>query len=67
MIQWTENGSLHERRSHQPAAVVVELTSRLGLDIDDLTITRPTLETTYLKLVAQHTTADASAPTKGTR
>ncbi len=67
IVRWSESGSPHERHSHQPAAVVVELTERLGVDIDDLTVTRPTLESTYLELVARHTTAEPSCPTGGTR
>ena len=54
IVRWTEGGTLHEQRSHQPAAVVRELTNRVGVDIEDLTIARPTLESTYLRLVAAH-------------
>ena len=64
IVQWTENGMQTERRSHQPASIVLELTNRLGLDIEDLTITRPTLESTYLGLVAAHETNLSSASSR---
>ena len=51
IVRWTENGQQHEQHSRTPAAVVTELIGRLGLDIDGLTISRPTMESAYLDLV----------------
>ncbi len=63
IVGWTEDDQRCERRSHQPAAVILELTNRLGLDIENLTVTRPTLESAYLELVAHHETTPAQGTT----
>ncbi len=54
IVRWTENGMAREQPSDRPAEVVANLVGRLGTDITDLTITRPTLESTYLDLVHRH-------------
>jgi ABC-2 type transport system ATP-binding protein len=54
-VRWTENHQHKEVHAAQPATVVLELVARLGSEIKDLTITRPTLEDTYLQLVHTHT------------
>jgi ABC-2 type transport system ATP-binding protein len=59
-VTWTEEGTRREQISHQPAQVVVDLVQRLGNDVADLTVTRPTLEDTYLQLVRIHTDQELS-------
>ena len=71
IVRWTEGGQPRERSSDRPAEVVAELVARLGTDIADLTISRPTLESVYLELVnaSQHhsATSTATETTKGQR
>jgi ABC-2 type transport system ATP-binding protein len=54
IVRWTENGVAHEQPSDRPAEVVTTLVGRIGTDIADLTISRPSLESTYLDLVHRH-------------
>ena len=54
----------HDRvsiRTTQPAALVAEL-HRLGGEVDDLEIMRPSLEDVYLRLVEDHTPASGRHP-----
>ena len=60
VVRWTESGRPQETSSPRPAEVVTALVSRLGIDIADLTISRPTLESVYLALV--HRSTDHSSP-----
>ncbi len=55
VVTWSESDKRCSTTSPNPAKVVVELVARLGDDIADLRITRPSLEDTYLQLVRTHT------------
>ena len=67
VVRWTENGEPNEQRSRTPAAVVTALVDRLGIDIADLTITRPTMESAYLDLVRQPLDNSSDSTTRGAR
>jgi ABC-2 type transport system ATP-binding protein len=54
MVRWREGEHLREAPAAKPAEFVLALVERMGVDIADLTISRPTLEDAYLKLVEQH-------------
>jgi ABC-2 type transport system ATP-binding protein len=59
IVSWTEDGQPHQLAAARPARVVADLVTRLGDDIADLTVTRPSLEDTYLELVRTHTNSDS--------
>jgi ABC-2 type transport system ATP-binding protein len=59
-VTWREGEELREAPAANPAEFVLALVNRLGIDIADLTIIRPTLEDAYLKLVEQHSEPKAS-------
>ena len=51
-VSWIEAGTTHSESTPTPTAFVQSLASRLGtLEIDGLTVVRPTLEDIYLTLV----------------
>jgi len=57
VVRWREDdGELRTRRTPTPAALVAELSTRLGGEPQELAVTRPTLEDVYLDLVAAATT-----------
>ncbi len=49
LVRWADG----EVRTDSPTATVAELTARYGGDIPGLTVTRPTLEDTYLRLIEE--------------
>ncbi len=61
VVRWRENNEPHSEESNHPAQVVLSLVERLGIEIKDLTIERPTLEEAYLQLVAKHGAADINS------
>jgi ABC-2 type transport system ATP-binding protein len=63
-VQWRENNELRTEETQQPAEVVMSLVSRLGSNIDDLTISRPSLEDAYLQLVGRHTAESETESTE---
>jgi len=50
-VTWHENGVQQSKVSDNPTAHVLELSTRLGGDIPELTISRPSLEDIYLKMI----------------
>jgi len=52
-VAWLEQGERRETRTATPAAVVAQLAARLGGDVPDLSVTRPTLEDIYLRLIGE--------------
>lgn len=66
VVSWREDdGERRTRSTTTPAALVADLTARLGGEPRDLTIARPTLEDVYLSMVAvasSSTTASAAVP-----
>jgi ABC-2 type transport system ATP-binding protein len=55
IVRWTEADGAHEVRTDTPTATVAELSARLGGEVPDLTISRPTLEDIYLQLIGEAT------------
>ena len=53
-ISWIENGEPRSRISDTPTVTVQELAARLGGEIAGLTVTRPTLEDIYLKMIGEN-------------
>lgn len=55
VIGWDEGGARHTVRSAFPTTEVARLSARFGGgEVPGLTVTRPTLEDTYLALIAPH-------------
>ncbi|MFC7527424.1 ABC transporter ATP-binding protein [Actinoplanes sp. GCM10030250] len=50
LVTWRENGSAHTERHADPTALLRRLLDS-GVDLTTLTVTRPTLEDTYLDLI----------------
>lgn len=50
-ITWRENGQLRTEESHTPTEFVASLSARLGGEIPELSIARPTLEDIYLDMI----------------
>jgi ABC-2 type transport system ATP-binding protein len=57
-VTWEEGGTRHTVRTSEPTAEVGRLSQRLGGEVPGLLVTRPSLEDTYLTLIAPHVTAD---------
>lgn len=53
-ISWVENGNQQTIYSDTPTAEVKKLAERLGGEISALTVTRPTLEDIYLKMIGEN-------------
>jgi len=50
-VGWHDGSGRHSVRTGTPTQVVAELTARFGGEIPGLTVTRPSLEDTYLELI----------------
>ena len=53
IVSWFEGGSEHSEATSEPTMLVRSLADRLGCEIPQLKVHRPTLEDTYLSLLAQ--------------
>jgi ABC-2 type transport system ATP-binding protein len=54
-VTWEdEGGTRHTERTSTPTQLVAQLASRHGAEVPKLTVTRPSLEDTYLSLIAPH-------------
>jgi ABC-2 type transport system ATP-binding protein len=51
IVRWVEADEHHELRTDNPTRVVAELSARVGGEVPELTVTRPTLEDVYLRLI----------------
>lgn len=61
VVTWTQDGREHSESTNEPTSFVVALADRLGLpEIPGLTVTRPTLEDTYLAMIAPHVLTDTT-------
>jgi ABC-2 type transport system ATP-binding protein len=58
VVSWVENGVTQRLESADPAAEVVKLSQRLGR-VDELLVTRPSLEEIYLSMIGQPENGDA--------
>ena len=60
-VAWEEDGIRHQVRTATPTAEVAALAARMpGGEVPGLTVTRPSLEDTYLGLIAPHLEGDAT-------
>jgi len=51
-VAWrTEEGSWRSEQSATPTALVADLAARFGGEVPGLTVTRPTLEDVYLRMI----------------
>lgn len=50
-VSWIENGQHRSDRTPTPTQFVADLSTRLGPEVDGLTVVRPTLEDIYMQLV----------------
>jgi ABC-2 type transport system ATP-binding protein len=55
-VSWEEGGVRHSIRTATPTADVAALAARFPGEVPELTVTRPSLEDTYLSLIAPHVT-----------
>ncbi|MGY1747608.1 ABC transporter ATP-binding protein [Blastococcus sp. SYSU D00695] len=51
VVSWTEDGVRRTQDTHTPTALVAELAGRLGGEVPDLAVSRPTLEDVYLRMI----------------
>jgi ABC-2 type transport system ATP-binding protein len=51
IVRWREDGDRRELRTPTPTKAVAELAARLGGEVPELTVARPTLEDVYLQLI----------------
>ncbi len=58
-VSWTEDGQRRTLRSATPTLEVTRLSQRLGGEVPELVVSRPSLEDTYLSLIAPHITGAA--------
>ncbi|MBR8740438.1 ABC transporter ATP-binding protein [Nocardiopsis sp. MG754419] len=57
-VTWAENGARRETRTDAPTRTVTELAQRLGGEIPQLSVHRPTLEEIYLDLIKDDRTPE---------
>ena len=53
-VSWTEDGQRQSTRTPTPTLEVRRLSDRLGGEVPELVVSRPSLEDTYLSLIAPH-------------
>ena len=53
LVTWIEDGHERQASTGSPTAYVVDLAQRLGGEVPQLSVHRPTLEDTYLSLIAE--------------
>jgi ABC-2 type transport system ATP-binding protein len=53
LVTWIEDGRERQASTGSPTAYVVDLAQRLGGEVPQLSVHRPTLEDTYLALIAE--------------
>jgi ABC-2 type transport system ATP-binding protein len=54
VVRWWQDDRMHLEETSTPTRLVGELADRLGGEVPRLTVTRPTLEDTYLRLIGEH-------------
>ena len=61
-VTWEDEGGMrHTEKTSTPTQLVASLSARVGGEIPGLTVTRPSLEDTYLSLIAPHLDASSTA------
>ena len=51
VVSWSEDGRHHREETATPTALVTDISRRLGGEVPELSVTRPSLEDTYLELI----------------
>ncbi|HSK26259.1 MAG TPA: ABC transporter ATP-binding protein [Jiangellales bacterium] len=54
VVRWSEGGVRREVVTATPSATVRDLSARLGGEVPELTVSRPTLEDVYLRLIGEN-------------
>ena len=62
-VTWEEDGATRTVRTAEPTAEVARLATRFPGEVPELTVTRPSLEDTYLGLIAPHVADSGTPPT----
>ncbi len=65
-VSWSEGGERHSLRTATPTLEVARLSQLLGGEVPELIVSRPSLEDTYLSLIAPHVDEEGSDITTGT-
>jgi ABC-2 type transport system ATP-binding protein len=66
VVTWEDAaGARHTEQTAAPTALVTRLAAQQGGEVPGLTVTRPSLEDTYLALIAPHLATDLVAATDG--
>jgi ABC-2 type transport system ATP-binding protein len=50
-VQWRDKGELKSEETENPTALVATLTTQFAGEIPELSVTRPSLEDIYLKMI----------------
>ena len=58
-VSWEEGGARRSERTPVPTQYVSALSARLGGEVPGLTVSRPSLEDTYLSLITPHLDLEA--------
>jgi ABC-2 type transport system ATP-binding protein len=53
VVSWTEDGERRREPTPTPTAFVQDLSARLGGEVPELTVARPTLEDVYLRMIGE--------------
>jgi ABC-2 type transport system ATP-binding protein len=53
VVSWTEDGQRRSEATQKPTALVQELAARLGGEVPELSVARPTLEDVYLRMIGE--------------
>ena len=53
LVQWRDNGELKSEETENPTALVSTLTTQFAGEIPELSVTRPSLEDVYLKMIGR--------------
>jgi ABC-2 type transport system ATP-binding protein len=53
IVEWQEGGTTHREQTDQPTHLVTALAARFGGEVPGLSVSRPTLEDVYLRLIGQ--------------
>jgi ABC-2 type transport system ATP-binding protein len=61
-VRWTRNGERFVHATEEPTPFVRGLFEQYGEEIGDLEVTRPSLEDTYIAMVARHEAGSRSVP-----
>jgi ABC-2 type transport system ATP-binding protein len=53
VVSWSEDGARRSEATQTPTALVQELSARLGGEVPELSVARPTLEDVYLRMIGE--------------